>query len=364
MSTESGPAGATPKSRARVWTRVVFSLLLGAAFVWMLQRGGLPIVPPRERLLAVGLGPCAAYAAWFLLLWLIRAHRWSHLLRPLADIPRRETLSIGLAGAGAVVLAPMRLGELVRPYLISGRGITFTQGAAIVGAERVVDGMMVASLLTIGLLASTPVSPLPDHLGDLPIPVASIPRAAWLSLLVFATAFVAMAVFFFARDVAQRLVHRALGGLSPRIATFVADTIGRLADGLSFLRSPRDAFPFLRDTLVYWAMNVSGLFFVLRVAGLEATPGHAMVMLGVMSLGIMVPAGPGFFGAFQLSGYCALALFYPLSRVVAEGGVALFVLYAVQMAVATVLGLVGALALPTALQPTERDAEGEAASRG
>ena len=348
MTPETDPLEPRAARRPSVWLRVLLSLLFGSAFVWMLQRGGLPIVPPQASLVAFGLPAFAGYSAWFAVLWVLRANRWSHLLRPLVALPRRDSLSIGLVGAGAVILAPARLGELVRPYLVAGRGVTFTQAAAIVAAERIVDGMMVASFLTVGLLTSTTVSPLPDHLGELPIPVASIPRIAWLSLLVFATAFAAMAAFFSARDRAKRLVEIVVGRFSPGAATFVADTVSRLADGLSFLRSPRDALPFLRDTVVYWAMNVAGLCFVLRAAHLDATPSHAMVVLGVLSLGIMVPAGPGFFGAFQLAGYCALALFFPLPKVVGEGGVGLFVLYVSQMAVGSVFAVVGLATLPSA----------------
>jgi hypothetical protein len=288
----------------------------------------------------------AVYTLWFSLVWLVRAHRWAYLLRPLAEIPKRESLAVGLVGAAAVVLAPLRLGELARPYLIDGRGVRFAQGAGIVGAERVVDGVVLASLLMLGLLGSTALSPLPDHLGDLPMPVAAIPRAAWTSLAIFACAFLAMAAFYFARERASRVVHTLVGAVSPRLATFVATSVARVADGLTFLTQPRHALPYLRDTVVYWLMNVAGLFYVMRAGGLPATPAHAAVLMGVLSLGIMVPSGPGFFGAFQLSAYCGLALFFPLPQVVAEGSAIVFVLYASQTLVAIVFGLLGLLLLP------------------
>lgn len=336
-----------PGARTNVWPRVAVSLVLAGGFAWMLRRGGLPIVPSRELLEKVGPGAIAAYALWFSLLWCVRVHRWAYLLRPLATIPKREVFAAGLIGAAAIVLAPLRLGELARPYLISGRGVTFTQAAGAVGAERVADGVVLASFLMVGLLTSTPLSPLPDHLGDLPMPVGAVPRAAWSSLAVFACAFLAMAAFYFQRARATRLVEVVVGAVSPKLATFLAGAVSKVADGLSFLPNRRDSVPFARDTLVYWMMNASGFLLVMRAAGFDATLAHAAVMMGVLSLGIMVPSGPGFFGAFQLSAYCGLAMFFPLDRVVAEGSAVVFVLYVVQTLVAVGFGVLGLVLFPS-----------------
>jgi glycosyltransferase 2 family protein len=348
----------TPATRTHVWPRVAVSLVLAGGFAWMLRRGGLPIVPSSELLARIGPTAILAYALWFSLLWLVRVHRWAYLLRPLATIPKREVMAAGLIGAAAIVLAPLRLGELARPYLIAGRGVTFTQAAGAVGAERVADGFVLASFLMVGLLTSTPLSPLPNHLGELPMPVSAVPRAAWTSLLIFACAFAAMAAFYFQRARATRLVETIVGVVSPKAATLLAGAVAKVADGLSFLPNRRDSLPFARDSLIYWAMNAAGFLLVMRAAGFDATLAHAMVMMGVLSLGIMVPSGPGFFGAFQLSAYCGLAMFFPLDRVVAEGSAVVFVLYVVQTLVAVTFGVVGLVLLPsrtTAIAATNED---------
>ena len=338
-------------SGARIWPRVLLSAALAAGFGWTLHAGGLPLLPTRERLGRIGWGPVAIYAGWFSLLWVVRAHRWTYLLRPLAKVPRRDVLAIGLTGAAAIVLAPLRLGELARPYLIAGRGVTFAQALGTVGAERIVDGIVLALMLTGGLLFAVPLSPLPDHLGDLPLPVAAIPRAAWLSLAIFGAAALAMVGFYFARAPAERLTASVVGAVSPRAAAALGRTVARVAEGLSFLPRPRDALPFVRDTLVYWGMNVTGILFLLRAAGFQASLAQATVLLGVISLGLLMPSGPGFFGAFQLSAYCGLALYFSLDQVVQEGAAFVFALYVLQTSVAVSFGVLGLSLMPARKPP-------------
>jgi hypothetical protein len=51
----------------------------------------------------------------------------------------------------------------------------------------------------------------------------------------------------------------------------------------------------------------------------------------VLGLGVVVPAGPGLFGAFQIGTYSGLALFFPLSVLQSSGAAMVFVSYAVQL---------------------------------
>jgi hypothetical protein len=62
-----------------------------------------------------------------------------------------------------------------------------------------------------------------------------------------------------------------------------------------------------------------------------------------IGIGILVPAGPGFFGAFQLSTYMALAMFFPEEALRGPGAAFVFLLYACQVGfhlVAAAIGLV------------------------
>ena len=69
---------------------------------------------------------------------------------------------------------------------------------------------------------------------------------------------------------------------------------------------------------------------------------RACVTLGCVGIGILVPSGPGFFGAFQLSAYLALTMFFPEAVVLKAGAAFVFLLYTTQVAwhlVAALLGL-------------------------
>jgi glycosyltransferase 2 family protein len=342
---ETAPSQASPASRwQQILPRLAFSLLLAGGFVWLFHKGGLPLLPPAAARAEIRWWCVPAGVAVITLSSLLRTYRWVYLLRAIRPVGTRRTVGINFLGYGAICLAPLRSGELVRPWLISQRdGVTFAQATGTVAAERIVDGLIVTALLFVGLLAATPLSPLPSHVGQLALPVAQIPRAAYAALGVFACAFVAMGLFYWAREVARKLVFSTIGLVSTPLATFLSEKVERIAQGLAFLPSREFGLPFFRDTLLYWACNVAFHWVLLRGCGIEASFAESCVILGVLGLGILVPAGPGFFGAFQFSAYCGLAMFIPADRVLVNGAAFVFVAYAFQLGT-NVLGIpIGAL---------------------
>jgi uncharacterized protein (TIRG00374 family) len=331
-----GPApagGLWAALRGRALRRLAISLLLGAGFVWLFRRGGLPLFPNRAAFstLSAWVVPVYLGASW--LAAYFRTFRWVHLLRPIAPgVHRFRVLGIGFVGYAAVFLSPLRIGEVVRPYLLSrDRQVSFFQALGTVGAERVIDGLLLTLLSFTTLSLAPQVSPLPNHLGNLPIPVAAVPAALYSALILFASALTAMAVFYRARSFAQRLIERTIGLVSPHLAGWVTNTLARLAEGLSFLPSRTHLTRFLRDTVLYWGLVIAAQWLLLRGVGLHPTPAEACVTLGVMGLGTLIPSGPGFFGAYQLSAFTALSLFYPLSDVLSRGAAFVFISYCVQL---------------------------------
>lgn len=306
----------------------------------MLARGGLPVMPPAEAFAPLRGWVVAAYVASLVLVHVLRAVRWRHLLRPVGRVPTRSVLAVSWIAFAAILLAPLRSGEVVRPYLVTRRGtVRIWEAAGTIAAERVVDGLVMATILFVALRLASPIDPLPERAFGLP--VGAVPGAAHAALALFAAAFAAMAAFFWRRELARRATRAVLGLVSTRLAESVAGAVERVAEGLRFLPSPRHLVPFLLETLGYWAANAGGLALVAWGAGLEGIGfAEACVVMGCIGLGVLVPAGPGFFGAFQLSAFLSLAMFLPEAAVRGPGAAFVFVVYVAQVGVH--LGAAGA----------------------
>jgi hypothetical protein len=168
----------------------------------------------------------------------------------------------------------------------------------------------------------------------------------YAALGVFVCAFGAMAVFYFARDFARRMVHATIGRVSEKLGERLAGIVEGIASGLHFLAGPRYAVPFMAETLAYWGLN-GVLMWTLGIAcGLPMGFGHACAVMGVLAVGILVPAGPGLFGAFQAATFGALAMYFPSAVVMGKGSVYVFLLYSIQF-----VWHIVAAALASALDP-------------
>jgi len=309
------------------------SIITGVCLAWLLRAGGLPVVPRSEAFADVQWDSVGLFVLLWLFVLFVRSARWHFLIAPIQPVPFRSVLTVSFIGLGALVLLPLRTGELVRPALIRTRGnMSGWAAAGTIAAERVIDGLFLSSLLFVALRFSTPIEPMPDHIGNLPVPVAAVPSAAYAALAIFAAAFVTMGLFYWRRHFARSVTQRVIGLVSPVIAERVATLIEKVSDGLSFLPRVSYAGPFLVCTALYWLANCAGIYVLLHACGLEsASLAESMAVLGILALGILTPNAPGLFGTFQLSLYAGLAMFFPAEQVVGPGAVFVFLLYVLQL---------------------------------
>lgn len=327
------------------------SVVTAGGFAWLLRAGALPIIPGPESWQRVHWWTVPVYGAMWTFIQMFRCARWYWLLAPIHKVSLGRSIRVGLIGYGAQVLLPFRLGEAVRPALIrKAEGVPLGAATGTVGAERLIDGVFLSSVLLVALLCSHPLSPLPDHIGDLPVPAAVVPTAAWTGTVVFGALSVGMVIFYLARDWARNLTLWLLTPLSAKLAVRVADTAASLASGLRFLAVPRTGIPFLVHTAAYWLINISAVWFLLWGSGVEAPSlVQSAVVLGVMCLGVVVPNAPGYFGSFQISGYAGLVMFFPLAEVQTAGAAFVFLLYALQISVTLVVAGIALLVEKTSL---------------
>jgi uncharacterized protein (TIRG00374 family) len=335
----ASPAKAASMAR-NVLPKLVISLLLGALFAWLVNRGGVPLIPPAEAFSDVTWWAVPVYVLSLVATHFFRASRWRFLIEPVKrDIPLRDTILLNWIGFFAIFALPLRLGEVARPALTKIRhGVSISAGLGTVAVERVVDGI-VTSLCVVWALVALPQLPTDDELAR------SLPYYGAIAVGAFFAAFVALALFLWQREFAVRLVRATVGRVSPRLGALVAMKVAGIADGIRSIAAPRLALAFLSETLVYWGLNAAGLWVLGLGCGLDMSFGHAVGVMGILAIGILLPAGPGLFGNFQLSVSTSLKLYYAASIVGSQGAVYVFLMYVAQSIVITLAGVVPLYAL-------------------
>jgi hypothetical protein len=319
------------------------SVVIAIGFAVLLKAGALPLVPSKESFANVRWWTVAAYPAIWLVVHFVRAGRWYWLLAAVHRVPLRRVLSVAFVGFAALVVFPLRMGEVVRPMMIRKKGhLTAWAATGTVAAERIIDGLALSVILFVSLQLAKPLDPLPDRIGNLPVPASVVPGAAYVALLAFAGAFLTMALFYWRRAFARRVTESAIGLVSKPLGRWVADRLEQVANGLTFLPRWRLTAPFLGATLLYWLLNAASGWLLAWGCGFEnITFAQACANMGVLALGILLPNAPGFFGAYQISVYAGFAMYFAPELVVGPGSAYVFFMYLSQLLVTIGLGLAG-----------------------
>ena len=327
----------TPEESAlrKMLPRLALSLALGALFAWLIARGGVPLLPSIDQLRRVDGQLLGVYALVLLSMHFVRATRWRFLVAPVkADVPFWQGVLINWVGFFAIFVLPLRIGELARPAVSKMRlGIPLSVGFGTVAVERVFDGLLTSMCVVWGLAF------LPQLHTDDPI-ARSLPYYGWLAVTGFGAAFCGLILFLWQREIAKKLVHWTFGLFSKSLADRVSEKVMGIADGIRSLSKPRLAFGFLSESLVYWGLNATGMWILARACSLDLSFGHAVALMGILAIGVLLPAGPGMFGNFQLAVLTGLRLYVAESVVDGAGATYVFLLYSTQALLLCVAGVV------------------------
>ncbi|HET8722794.1 MAG TPA: lysylphosphatidylglycerol synthase transmembrane domain-containing protein [Anaeromyxobacteraceae bacterium] len=270
------------------------------------------------------------YVGILAVIHLARTLRWGILLEPVAKVPFSRLNAVSAVGFMALMVLPFRIGEFARPYLIAERPrIRVSATLSSVVVERVADGLFTAALLVLTLLA------VPEG-----TPGLHLLRVGGLAVFgAFAALLAFLVVAYRNRALAVRITHRLLDPLSPRLAAKVSGMMDAFIHGLRLVPSRSKVALFFALTAGYWLLNGWGMGILARAFGLYLTPVQSFTTLGVLVVGVMIPAGPGMVGTFQAATVLGLSLFLPQETLDTHGTAYANVLWAVQLAFTTLLGL-------------------------
>ena len=240
------------------------------------------------------------YLAILLGIHVIRTVRWGILLEPVARIPFSRLNAVAAVGFMALMILPFRLGEFARPYLIAERPrLRVSAALSSVVVERVADGLFTAVLLILTLLA------VPEGTRGL----HAFRVAGVVVFLAFASLLAFLVLAYKNRPRAVRLTHRLLDPISPRVAERASGMMDAFIHGLRLVPSRSRVALFFLLTFLYWAVNGWGIQIFARSFGFDLALLDAYTVLGVLVVGVMIPAGPGMVGTFQAAVAGGLSLF-------------------------------------------------------
>lgn len=270
------------------------------------------------------------YFAVLLTIHLLRTVRWGLLLEPVAKVPFGRLNAVSAVGFMALFLLPFRLGEFARPYLVADRPrLRVSAALSSVVVERVVDGLFMGVLLVAALLA------LPDSTPG----VALLRTGGVVVSLAFGGLLLFLVVAYRNRALAVRVVTSLVGPASRKLADRLAGMLDAFIHGLHVVPSRRKLVLFFVLTAAYWGINASGMSVLARAFGFRLGFLESLSVVGVLVIGVMIPAGPGMIGTFQGAVVLGLALYAPAADVATRGTAYANVMWAAQLVQQTTLGV-------------------------
>lgn len=226
----------------------------------------------------------------------IKALRWRLFFPDPASARRAGLVPALYIGYMVNTIAPLRMGELVRAYLVGHHGrLGVSTVLATIVLEKLFD---VASLLII-LVVLAATTPLPDWAV----------AAAYASTVGLAVGVIGTAIALVAEQHLVRLtaaIERrvpAIGKLKPSLLleSFLA--------GLRAVKKPRTLFWIVVWSSVLWVGGSIGLFAAIASVGVPASTAMVFFLMVVSNLGMSVPSAPGYVGVYHALVVLSLTVF-------------------------------------------------------
>lgn len=228
-----------------------------------------------------------AVAVYFVGIWL-RAARWRLLMSPFAAVRTERLFRVILIGFAVNNVLPLRLGELVRTFLLrQSHGVPIASSLATVLIERLLDVFVLCGILTIVLLTGQPRGWLLPAAGT----AATITAAGVVGLLVVLVVPRRLLERLFALGVGiARRVHRRLGNLAESVV-----------DGLRVLEDGRAVLAIVPLSILCWAAELGLYYFLALSLNVHAGPLGLAAGMVIANLATVLPSPPGYVGTFDIA---------------------------------------------------------------
>lgn len=291
-------------SRRPPWGLLAGIVVTVALLVWVLHDVDWAAVAGnvrRANLPLLAATVIVATATFFL-----RTLRWRLMLRaadgsPLPMLPLWRAVAVGFMANNVL---PARAGEFARAW-VAGREapVRMSTALASIVVERILDGLTILALLAVALVA--PSLPADAQVGGVPLHRITATLGA-----VFGGALLVSILVVLRPDPWVAALRRIANAILPaRFATGVVNIATGMVAGLAVLRAPGRLVAVLGWSLAVWLVNAVALWLCFGALHLDVPPEASLLLLGLIAIGVAIPAAPGFFGVFEAIAVVALGFY-------------------------------------------------------
>jgi hypothetical protein len=216
-----------------------------------------------------------------------RAIRWGVLFHPRTHLRVGSLMGTMNIGYSVNNLLPLRVGELVRAYLIGeAEGVSAAHALSTIVVERVLDVLTVVLMLILLL------------------PFIDVPAWAATPAVVSGVVFLVLAVLLATLSLARQWALAAADWcarlLPVRYRTRLHEAAEAVMEGFGVLSKPAVLARGVGWSFASWFCSALMMFFVQQAFDLGIGFESAPFVLATTSLAMLVPASPGYIGTFEL----------------------------------------------------------------
>ncbi|MDP6126441.1 MAG: lysylphosphatidylglycerol synthase transmembrane domain-containing protein, partial [Candidatus Latescibacteria bacterium] len=223
----------------------------------------------------------------------VRGVRCRLLVSHEANISTMTGSNIVIIGYAVNTVLPARMGEVARAGVMSERtGLPFIQSLTVTFLERVLDGLAILSVLLVTTLM-LPVEGL-------------IKNTVYVASIVLGSAAAGITIAVASPEFLTTLISRTVGVIGRRWHDAALRLSMYVANGVSYLRVPRDAVRVGLLSVLVWVIETVMFLLLFPAFGLPIEFWWAALAMAVTNLGILVPSAPGYVGPFHY--FCMMAL--------------------------------------------------------
>lgn len=225
-------------------------------------------------------------------MWM-RAYRWKFMIHPIKKVGLGRLFSTVMIGFMANNVLPARLGEFVRAYSLGAKeNISKSATFATIVIERIFDGFAILFILWLSLL----LSPFPDW----------VKKASNLFLLMNLFTLAFLVFIEVKRETTLKFFNFIFRLLPASLSSKAKEILEKFIGGLKVFRDIPSLIWILAWSICIWAVVGISNYFIFLAFDLHPPIQASFILLGIVSLGVMLPSSPGFVGTFQF--FCVISL--------------------------------------------------------